>query len=144
MEYRRFGDTLVMRVDLGEEICGQILKVAEKENIMLAEINGLGAVNDFTTGVFDTVNKEYHSNHFKGAFEIVSLTGTLTRKEDEPYLHVHLSAGDEKGNVFGGHLNEAVVSATGEIIIRLIDGTVDRCFRDQIGLNLFAFPAEGK
>lgn len=94
--------------------------------------------------MFDTVNKEYHSNNFKGAFEIVSLTGTLTRKEDEPYLHVHLSAGDEKGNVFGGHLNEAVVSATGEIIIRLIDGTVGRCFSAQIGLNLFAFSTEGK
>ncbi len=139
MEYRKFDNTIIMRIDPQEEICEQLLYVAEKENIMLAEINGLGAINDFTTGVFDTANKEYHSNDFKGTFEIVSLTGTLSRKEGKAYLHTHLSAGDEKGNVFGGHLNRAVVSATAEIVIRIINGEVGRQLSKEIGLNLFKF-----
>lgn len=139
MEYRRFQDTIVMRVDPGEEICEQLIHIAQKEKIRLVEISGLGAVNQFTTGVFDTVSKEYHSNNFSGAFEIVSLIGTLTRKDGEPYLHAHLSAGDKKGNVFGGHLNRAVVSATAEIVLRVIDGEVGRRLSEEVGLNLFSF-----
>lgn len=142
MEYRRFNDTLVVRLDPKEEICEQIMAVAEKEKIMLAELQGLGAVNELTTGVFNTVTKEYHANQFQGAFEIVSLTGTLTRQNGKVYLHAHLSAGDEKGNVFGGHLNRAIVSATAEIVIRVIDGAIGRKFSEEIGLNLFDFSAE--
>lgn len=139
MQYRRFGDTIIMRVDPTEEICEQIAEVAGKEQILLAELSGLGAVNDFTTGVFDTKTKEYHANRFQGTFEIVSLTGTLTRKDGQAYLHAHFSAGDGQGHVFGGHLNRAVVSATAEIVIRMIGGEVGRKFSEEIGLNLFEF-----
>ena len=139
MDYRCFKETIILRLDPGEEICESLIKLADVENIELAEISGLGAVNEITTGVFDTVNKEYHANNFEGTFEIVSLTGTLTRMDGKPYLHAHMSAGDAKGRVFGGHLNRARVSATAEIVVRRIDGQVSRKFSEKIGLNLFKF-----
>ena len=139
MEYRRFWDTLVVRMDKGEEITEQLRAVAEKENIRLAGVEALGAVNDFTVGVYNTAEKKYYSNHFQGAYEIVSLTGTVTTMDGQFHHHLHMSAGDEKGAVFGGHLNRAVVSATCEMIIRVIDGTVERRPDPETGLNLFSF-----
>ena len=50
-----------------------------------------------------------------------------------------MSAGDVKGQVFGGHLTRAVVSATCEMIVEVSDGIIERKFNDEVGLNLFEF-----
>ena len=140
MDYRRFKDTIIARIDRGEEITEQVRVIAEREDIRLATVEALGALNDFTVGVFNTVEKQYYANRFQGPFEIVSLTGTISTKDGAFYQHLHLSAGDEKGVVYGGHLNQAMVSATCEMVIRVIDGQVDREMSEEIGLNLFRFP----
>ena len=139
MEYRRFGNTIVARIDRGEEILAAVRVIAGAEHIQLASVSALGATNDFTVGVYNVDEKQYHANDFKGNFEIVSLTGTINTMDGEFYTHLHMSAGDEKGQVFGGHLNRAVVSAVCEMVITVIDGVVDRRFSEEIGLNLFRF-----
>lgn len=139
MDYRRFENTIIVRIDKDEEILEQVKAVALKENIKLASVQALGAVNDFTVGVFDTVEKKYYANSFRGLYEIVSLNGTINTMDGEYYCHLHMSAGDDKGNVVGGHLNRAMVSATCEMVITVISGTVDRAFDPEIGLNLFRF-----
>ena len=90
-------------------------------------------------GVFKVDEKKYYANHFTGDFEIVSLTGTISTMNGEYYAHLHMSAGDEQGRVFGGHLNEAIISATCEMVIEVIDGQVDRVRDESVGLNLFHF-----
>ncbi len=139
MDYRRFGDRILARFDKGEEIHEQLKAIALRENIKLAEVSALGAVDDFTVGVYKVAEKKYYANSFQGPFEIVSLTGTITTMNGAYYAHLHMSAGDEKGEVYGGHLNRAMVSATCEAVISIIDGTVERRFDPEVGLNLFAF-----
>ncbi len=139
MEYKRFGNTIFARLDRGEEILEQLKILALQENIKLASVRGLGAVDEFTVGVFKTDRKQYDANSFTGYFEIVSLTGTITTMDGEYYAHLHMSAGNEKGEVFGGHLNRAMISATCELVIQVVDGTVERRFDPEIGLNVFKF-----
>lgn len=139
MEYRRFGNKIVARIDRGEEILEKIKEIGISENIRLAHISALGAVGEVTVGVFKTGEKKYYANEFKGDFEITSLTGTITTKDGEFYSHLHMSVGDVEGRVYGGHLNKAVVSATCEMVIDIIDGAVERKFSEEIGLNLFKF-----
>lgn len=139
MEYRRFGNTLVVRMDPGEEILEQVEAVARREHIALASIQALGAVGEFTAGVFRTGEKRFVAHTFRGCFEIVSLTGTIDSMGGDFYCHLHMSAANEEGQVFGGHLNRAVVSATCEMVVTLIDGAVDRQRDEEIGLNLLRF-----
>lgn len=139
MEYRKFGNTYVVRMDKGEEIVEQVKALAVKEGIRLASVQALGAVNDITVGVFKTAEKEYLGNDFRGDMEIVSLTGTISTMDGQAYTHLHMSVGNTEGHVFGGHLNRAVVSATCEMVVTVIPGEVDRAFSEEIGLNLFKF-----
>ena len=122
MEYKRFGNKIIVRIDKDEEILEQVKELALKENIRLAAVQALGATNSFS-----------------GSFEIVSLTGTINTMNGEFYTHLHMSAGNDKGEVFGGHLNRAVVSATCEMVVDVLDGTVDRQDDPVTGLNLFKF-----
>ena len=139
MEYKRFNNTIVARLDRGEEILTEIEKIEKAENIKLAKVSAIGAVNDFTVGVYDVDKKEYKANSFTGDFELLSLLGNINTMNGEYYCHLHMSAGNEKGEVFGGHLNRAVISVTCEMFIDIIDGTVDRKHDDNIGINLFRF-----
>ena len=139
MDYRRFGNTIIARIDKGEEILEQVKEIALREKISLASVQALGAVDQFTVGVFKTEEKEYLANEFQGSFEIVSLTGTINTMDGAFYCHLHMSAGNDKGEVFGRHLNRAVVSATCEMVVNILEGTVDRYYDEQIGLNLLRF-----
>ena len=139
MEYKRFGNKIIVRIDKDEEILEQVKKLALKENIRLAAVQALGATNSFTVGVYNVAEKQYYANSFSGSFEIVSLPGPINTMNGEFYTHLHMSAGNDKGEVFGGHLNRAVVSATCEMVIHVIDGSVDRTFDEETGLNVFRF-----
>ena len=139
MEYKRFNDTILLRIDRGEEIIEQVRAVAQKEQIRLASVSALGATDDFTVGVYDVAEKRYDSRTFTGPHEIVSLVGTITEKDGAFYQHLHMSAGNAACEVFGGHLNRAVVSMTCEMVIRVINGAVDRAPDPQTGINLLRF-----
>ena len=139
MEYRRFDNAYVVRLDPGEEILDCIRALAEREGIKLASVQAIGAVREFTVGAFDTREKRYYANDFAGTYEITSLLGNINTKDGGFYCHLHMTAADETGRAVGGHLNRAVVSATCEMVVRVIGGTVDRAFSEEIGLNLLKF-----
>lgn len=139
MKYKRFGSRMVLRIDRGEEVLTQLHRRRSKRASGWRPSAGLGAVGDFTVGVFHTAEKQYHAHRFQGDFEIVSLVGTITTKDGEFYAHLHMSAGDTEGRVLGGHLNEAVISATCELVLEIMDGTVERRLDPETGLNLMEF-----
>lgn len=137
MKYKKCNNKILVRIDPNEEIITEITNVANQEKIKLASISAIGAVNNFTIGVYNTKEKKYYSNNFTGNYEIVSLLGTITTMNNLTYLHLHMSVGDERGIVVGGHLNNAIVSATCEVVIDIIDDYMDRIYNEEIGLNIF-------
>lgn len=139
MEYTRYGSKLLIRLDPGEEIVESMTTVCNKENIQLGIVSGIGAVNKATVGLFNPVTKEYFSTTMEKDFEVTNLTGNVAQMNGEVYLHLHATLADLDHNAFGGHLNAATVSATAEIWIDIVDGSVDREFSETIGLNLLKF-----
>ena len=140
MEYRRFGNKIVVRLDRGEEVCAKLLELAQLEDIRTAAVSGIGATNDVALGVFDTQTKVYHKTRYVEDFEIGSVTGNLSRQGDKPYLHLHAVIGSPvMGECHAGHLNAATISATCELMIDVIDGEVNRDFSEETGLNLYKF-----
>lgn len=139
MEFKRFGSKYLVRMDKGEEIVSTLTDLVKKEKIKLGRVSGIGAINRAVVGLFELDKKEYHKKEFTGDFEILSLSGNISEMYGKEYIHFHLTFGDKDFNVYGGHLNEAVISATGEIIIDVIDGTIDREFSEDLGLNILKF-----
>ncbi len=139
METKRTANCLVIRLDPGEELINSLLTACQEHDIHCAQITGIGAAKKITCGVFDTKTREYHSEKFKGIFEITSLNGTITTMDGGLYPHIHVTFADEKYKVRGGHLNKCVISATAEIVLMILDLEIDRQASQEVGLNLFRF-----
>ena len=139
MEYRKFGDTYVVRIDRGEEILASLTSLCRKEDIRLAQVDALGAVDHAIVSVYDVPTKTFFRKEFNEAMEISNLCGTVSRKDGEVYIHLHATLCDTNLAAHGGHANELRVSATCEMVVRTIPGEVGRQLDENIGLNLFKF-----
>jgi predicted DNA-binding protein with PD1-like motif len=139
MECRQFGSKLVVRIDKGEEILTVIRSLYQSHGIKLASISGIGAVSRANIGIFIQDTKEYRTKELTGSMEIVSMAGNISEMDGKCYIHCHITLTDENYQAWGGHLNEAVVGPTCEMVIDIIDGQVDRKFNETVGLNLIKF-----
>lgn len=139
MEYRRMNSAVVLRVDPDEDIVQAVLDVCSRENIQGALISGIGACKEVEMGVFDPRTRVYTSRTYRGVYEIVSLGGTAGMMDDAPYVHLHIAVADGSNTVIGGHLNSCIVSATGELVLQLLEEPVNRKYSEAIGLNLIEF-----
>ncbi len=139
MKYVKFGDTYVIRMDRGEEILAQLEALCVKENIALASVSALGAVDQAMVSVYDFPQKKFCRKEFNEPMEISNLCGSVSRKDGQVYLHLHVTLCDTNCIAHGGHANALRVSATTEMFLRVIPDTVERQFDPEIGLNLYQF-----
>ena len=140
MEYRVYGNDIVLRIQKGEEILACIQAVCKKKHIALGSVTGLGAVGEVTLGVFNREKFAYEKQTYTGDMEIASCVGNISTMEGKNYLHIHMVVGNvTDGICHAGHLNRAVVSLTGEFILHKIEGVVEREYSPEVGLNLFKF-----
>ena len=136
MEYKRIENKIVFRLEMGEGLMESTQKIASAENVKLASINGIGACSKIEMGYIDLNIKEYVFKTFEGNLEILHATGNITLKDGEPFPHIHISVADDGCRAFGGHLNEATISATFEGVMQIIDHEIHRKFNEDLGLAL--------
>ena len=136
MKYKRFGEDIAVRLEVGEEVVASLAEIAEREGVTFASVSGIGAADDIAVSVYDVKAKKYFDNEFREPMEITSILGTVSEMDGEPYIHIHLTAGRADGTVIGGHLKRAVISATCELVLHTVYGRVPRFYDERTGLNL--------
>lgn len=124
---------------MGDELVDCLRRFAVNQHIKLAMIQGIGTTDDCNVGVFNAKTKKYKTNHLTDDFEIISLTGTIDTKNGKFYSHYHIGLADAEGHFLGGHLDNARISVTAEIVATLIDGEIDRHLSPQVGVNIWQF-----
>ena len=135
MNYRKVNDKIFVSLQTGDLINESIRKIAVEENISNAWINGIGAIDNIEVGYMDVENKKYQKRNFDEHYELLSLIGNITYKGGEPFVHTHVTFSDTEYNVFGGHLFDAKITATGEIVLSLADSKIDREYNENIEMH---------
>lgn len=113
-----------------------VKRICEKEGVQLGSITGIGAVNHAVLGLYRVSEKEYTAHTFEREMELTALTGNVTTKDGDIHVHLHADLADDDCHVFGGHLNEAIVSATCELFIHVLKGSVERKPDSDTGIYL--------
>ena len=144
MEYRKFDRDYYIRLDKGDEVIASLIALCEKEGITAGSVSGIGGCGYAAVGVFDLEKKEYVRREERTLLELVSLNGNITRYEGKPYAHVHALFAYQKDGELGtlaGHLLEAQIELTGELVLSPENGGIGRRYDEALGIRTWDFGA---
>ncbi len=122
----------------GENLTDTIIKCADAINIKSAMLTGLGALENPTLAYYNLETKQYQNKTFSGIYELISLNGNIAFADDKRVFHIHVAIGDDKYHVYGGHLVDALVGVTAEVMFVPFKAPIFRKFDSDIGLKLIS------
>ena len=128
--------TFVLVFDTGDEVVAGLLDFA-KEHKLAASMTAIGAFERVTLGFFESERKDYKKIHINEQVEVMSLIGNIALDESgQPKVHAHVVVGRRDGTAHGGHLLEAYVRPTLEVILVESPEPLHRKMNAEVGLPL--------
>ena len=109
--------TFVLVFDAGDEVMAGLKGFAHQENLLAASFTAIGAFREATLAFFDVEQKEYLKIPVREQAEVLSLLGNISAARDKPKVHAHVVLGKRDGTAHGGHLLEAFVRPTLEVVL---------------------------
>ena len=140
MRFQRFGDRYQLRIESGEEVASTLRAFLVANSVGFAQMTGLGAVSSASIAYLRAERREYENHTLDEQMEVVSLIGNVALKDEEPFLHIHVTLARSDLSVVGGHFLEATVNPLLEIWLAPEDATVNRVFDESCGLYLLDLP----
>lgn len=129
--------TYALVFDKGDEATSGLLRFAREKRLAASHFTGIGAFERVTLGFFERGRKRYARIELSEQVEVLALVGDITLKEDdEPQVHAHVVVGRRDGTAHGGHLLEAQVWPTLEVVITESPRHLRRRFDEETGLAL--------
>jgi len=126
------GRRFILKILPGESLVNCLKQFILKENVHYAVIlSAIGSVknvhlNDIKSGAkLPITSARLIPHELEGPLELLGLSGNIVPGEtDELDCHLHIMAGKSSGDVVGGHMADAEVFATCEIVLTelVVDG----------------------
>lgn len=133
--------TFALVFDRGDEVMAELAAFARREALSAAHFTAIGAFRDATLGFFDRTLKDYKKIPVREQVEVLSLLGDVALDRDEPRIHAHVVVGKPDGTAHGGHLIEAHVWPTLELILTEAPRHLRRKTDRETGLALIDIPS---
>ncbi len=142
------GPTRVFAVvfEPGDEPVSGLERFARHERVDAARITAVGAFERATVGWFDLDARDYRRIEVTEQVELLSLVGDITLAGltgEEPRIHAHVVLGRSTGQAIGGHLLEASVRPTLEVLVTDTPAALRRRHDPATGLALIDVERSG-
>ncbi len=122
----------------GSDLYESVTKICTEEDISVGRITALGAVSQAALAYYDQKKQKYLPITFKKHLEILNCTGNVSLKDGKPFVHMHATFADRKGQSFGGHVSPGTIVFACEVLIEQLEGKLlERKLDEKTGLNLW-------
>jgi uncharacterized protein len=122
----------------GDEFMHGMRSFAEEQGISAAHFTAIGAFSKTTLGYYNMEKKEYRKIPVNEQVEVLSLMGDIALKGEEVEIHAHVVAGKADGSTVGGHIMEAQVRPTLEVMLTESPSHLQRKVDQDSGLALIS------
>ncbi len=139
MKSRRIEETpatFVLIFDSGDEVMQLLTGFAKQRHITGAHFSGIGAFDKAVLGYFDWQAKQYQRIPVNEQMEVLSISGDIALDQGEPKVHAHVIVGLRDGSTRGGHLLEANVRPTLEVVLTESPAKLRREMDPEAGIAL--------
>ncbi len=131
------GRCLIARLDHGIDIVSQIAGLAKNEKIVTGIFGAIGALMQAELAFYDQASHEYQKIPIDKPVELVSCSGNISIRDNQPFVHAHAAMADSEGRVWGGHLIGGKVFAAELCIQELLGEPLIRKYDSITGLYLW-------
>ncbi|HWP48598.1 MAG TPA: PPC domain-containing DNA-binding protein [Candidatus Limnocylindrales bacterium] len=128
--------TFAVIFDKGDELMSGLLNFARSQKLKASHFTAIGAFSEAILGYFSRESKEYKKIPIREQVEVLSLIGDISLKDGEPKIHAHGVVGKSDGTAHGGHILEARVWPTLEVMIVESPAYLQRKYDEETGLAL--------
>jgi predicted DNA-binding protein with PD1-like motif len=135
--------TYALVFETGDAVMTGLKAFARDHRLLGSHFTAIGAFQEATLGYFDWARKDYKKIPVREQVEVVSLVGDVAEGEDGvPQVHAHVVLGRSDGTALGGHLLEARVRPTLEVMLVESPEHLRRRHDPESGLALIRLPRE--
>ena len=121
MQYRLLSEepkTYALIFETGDELATGLSRFAAEQNLAGSSFKAIGAFSSVKLAWFNWQTRKYQpSVVLNEQVELLSLVGDIALKDGKPQVHAHVVIGKSDGTAHGGHLMEAHVRPTCEVIL---------------------------